>query len=281
MAARGMISWLASARSPRLALSLAPTGIRATGTRGPGTRLVTSCSGGDSTRLEPVDVDGEELPASASSGFKLKELDRPGTVLIGTTQVGAQVLEAARSTITGLEEDQGLQLDIFSFGFEPSYGKAFVRLDKIDNKYGSPTLDDIEVFSRRYGQALADALGEGVSDDIEFEVSSPGAEREIRVPGELTRFAGLPLRVELPKESVAFDGIEVKRSKNDLLATMSVVVTAEEVDEETGTVVLLPFKTKRNEAAFGRKTWNKILKSKKVLRVGFGEITRANIHLEF
>ena len=59
------------------------------------------------------------------------------------------------------------------------------------------------------------------------------------------------------------------------------VVTAEEVDEETGTVVLLPFKTKRNEAAFGRKTWNKILKSKKVLRVGFGEITRANIHLEF
>ncbi len=42
---------------------------------------------------------------------------------------------------------------------------------------------------------LQNALGEE-ADQIEFEVSSPGAERQLRLPGELPRFATLPMKVE-------------------------------------------------------------------------------------
>ncbi len=43
--------------------------------------------------------------------------------------------------------------------------------------------------------ALDRELGVEAAGEISFEVSSPGAERLVELPGELTRFAELPLRV--------------------------------------------------------------------------------------
>ena len=179
-----------------------------------------------------------------------------------------------------MREDLNVSLDIFSFGFESSQGRVYVRLDKVENKYGSPTLDDIEAFSRKYNAVLEEELGQEVSDDIEVEVSSPGAERALRVPEDLLRFSDLPIRVEAPKSAVNFDGIEVKKSKNDLHATIRLVATVAEVNLETGKVELAPFKSKRNEEAFGRKTWNKIFKSKQTLVLALDDLVGANLHLE-
>ena len=173
-----------------------------------------------------------------------------------------------------------MELAIFSFGFEVSHGKAYLRLDKLDNKYGSPTLDEIDVFSRKLGEILAEVLGEAVSDDIEFEVSSPGAERELLIPGDLDRFSELPLCVEIPKEAFQIEGVDIKKSKNDMYNTVKVVMTVCNVNLEKGETELAPFKSKRNENTFGRKTWNKILKSGKTLRIKFEKVSKVNLHLE-
>jgi len=229
------------------------------------------------------EVDGLEVdPADEQVGgrFKLKELEVPGTILTGSTAIGAQTLKAARRAIEELRESDNLDLAIFSMGFESSQGKVYLRLDKLDNKYGSPTLDDIDLFSRRYNACLAEEVGEAVSDDIEVEVSSPGAERELVVPQEFERFAELPLLLELPKDRFELEGVEIKKSKNDLRATLKVVVTTCAVDLAKGQVEVAPFKCKTNENTFGRKTWNKIMKSGKTLTLGFDQVTKVNIHLE-
>ena len=212
--------------------------------------------------------------------FKLRELEVPGTVLTGTNAIGSQVYDAAQKAITLLKESDAIDLAIFSFGFEASQGKVYLRLDKLDNKYGSPTLDEINIFSRKYGQILAEDLGEAVSDDIEFEVSSPGAEREIRVPQELERFSDLPLCVELEKDLFVLEGVEIKKSKNDMHSTMKVIMTVCRIDWDNSTVTLKPVKSKTNENTFGRKTWNRILKSGKMLSIEFDQVTRVNLHLE-
>jgi ribosome maturation factor RimP len=227
-----------------------------------------------------TEIEQEEEEASGKRFFKLKELEIPGTILVGTNAVGTQVYEAAEKAISQLMEDQGVNLAIFSFGFEASQGKAYLRLDKLDNKYGSPTLDEIDMVSRKYGEVLAQELGEAVADDIEVEVSSPGAERQLVIPQDLTRFGDLALCVELPKDSFELEGVEVKKSKNDMHTTIKVVMEVRDVSSEREEVELAPVKSKVNENTFGRKTWNKILKSKKTLTIGYQQVTRVNIHLE-
>lgn len=63
-----------------------------------------------------------------------------------------------------------------------------IRLESMADKYGSPSLDDIERFSRELSQRLSALLGEEAAGSLEVEVSSPGAEREVEVPRDLERF---------------------------------------------------------------------------------------------
>jgi ribosome maturation factor RimP len=106
----------------------------------------------------------------------------------------------------------------------------------IADVYGSPTLEDISSFSSTFNQKLAAALGPE-SDTITIEVSSPvgclirvhlflmqqscclqladivcpclilpqGAERQIRVPGDLERFRELPMKVEWNRQDGQVD----------------------------------------------------------------------------
>eukprot|EP00889_Picochlorum_renovo_P007177 jgi/Picre1/34207/NNA_001681.t1 len=57
------------------------------------------------------------------------------------------------------------------------------------------TLDEIGEFSRDFNQLLESNLGEETAGSIEIEVSSPGAERSVRIPDELLRFKALPMSV--------------------------------------------------------------------------------------
>lgn len=64
-----------------------------------------------------------------------------------------------------------------------------VRIEKMSTRYGSPTIDDIEAYTIAYRAKLDDAESAGrIPNNVSLEVSSPGVERVIRVPGELERF---------------------------------------------------------------------------------------------
>jgi ribosome maturation factor RimP len=88
--------------------------------------------------------------------------------------------------------------DVSLFAFRVLGGgqRIDVRLDSRRDRYGSPTMTQIEAFARAFGNALELAIGTDAAADVAVEVSSPGAERRLELPGDLRRFAALPLRVE-------------------------------------------------------------------------------------
>jgi len=118
---------------------------------------------------------------------------QPGAVSTHAAPWGAAALAAAREVLSG---PGFADVELFALRCFPAPARVDVRLDKLTDKYGSPLLEDIEGFSRRFGAKLEEALGAEKAGEIVMEVSSPGAERELALPGELRRFAALPLRVE-------------------------------------------------------------------------------------
>lgn len=61
-------------------------------------------------------------------------------------------------------------------------------------------MNDVERFSRAFNRAMEEALGEDAGR-IEVEISSPGAERQLRVPEDFFRFPDLPVRVDYRRAS--------------------------------------------------------------------------------
>ena len=78
-----------------------------------------------------------------------------------------------------------------------------VVLDDLEHPSGAVSTADCEAFSRRLaelldqgGTPLPDAL---TSENYSLEVSSAGAERALRLPGDLRRFIGQPIRLRFHK----------------------------------------------------------------------------------
>ncbi|MCJ1427330.1 hypothetical protein MMC29_005233 [Sticta canariensis] len=69
-------------------------------------------------------------------------------------------------------------------------------LVQLDDPYGSPSLEDIEAFQHALLQKLEEIMGSDKAGHLQLEVSTPGAERLVRFPQDLRRFAGLPMKVE-------------------------------------------------------------------------------------
>lgn len=64
-----------------------------------------------------------------------------------------------------------------------------VRIERLTNKSGSPTMMDIEKISTEYRARLDEAESAGsIPENIVLEVSSPGVERFVRIPQDLVRF---------------------------------------------------------------------------------------------
>lgn len=93
-------------------------------------------------------------------------------------------------------------LEIFAFKVSKDSGIIRVRVDKLSDKYGSPTMDELQKYSASYSKLL-DTAGEAkaVPDDLALEVSSPGAERVVRIPKDLERFKDLPMYVRYIESS--------------------------------------------------------------------------------
>ncbi|KAJ4867808.1 hypothetical protein Rs2_50643 [Raphanus sativus] len=98
------------------------------------------------------------------------------------------------------------ELGIYAFKTLPN-STIQVRIERLSNKSGSPTMEDIEAYSTTYRAKLSEAeLAKTVPDNISLEVSSPGVERVVRVPQDLDRYKDRSMYVRYVNEEAERDG---------------------------------------------------------------------------
>ncbi|MDW8306506.1 MAG: hypothetical protein RML34_05495 [Leptospiraceae bacterium] len=92
-----------------------------------------------------------------------------------------------------------LREDLRLYDFQVQYHKKGVKivvvLDKLSDPYGSPNIGDCSEFSRRFSYLLKVKKPSGLQEGYTLEVSSPGAERELKTKEDIYRFRELPMRV--------------------------------------------------------------------------------------
>lgn len=157
------------------------------------TATAATAKTGPSEPSESDEEDSEDLESDLDD--LLGDEDEEESVGMGINTAGTDWGEAALAAVRSLLATDDT-LDLYSLRAFPGNKRLDIRIDKLTNQYGSPSLDEVGDFSRALYAELESALGEEVAGDIEVEVSSPGAERLVKVPEELERFAELPMRVE-------------------------------------------------------------------------------------
>ncbi|XP_031478999.1 uncharacterized protein LOC116249839 [Nymphaea colorata] len=120
-----------------------------------------------------------------------------GGIVHGDAQWEKEALSIAKEVVSSFDGE----LQIYAFKTSPNF-LIQVRIERLSNKSGSPSMDDIEAFSTAYRARLDDAERTGgVPENIFLEVSSPGVERLVRVPEELDRFKERPMYVRYVTEA--------------------------------------------------------------------------------
>ncbi|KAL1317495.1 uncharacterized protein LOC107643698 isoform X3 [Arachis ipaensis] len=114
-----------------------------------------------------------------------------GGVALHNVPWGQRALSVAKDILKEFNED----IELYAFKTSPR-GYVYVRLDKLTNEYGCPSMEELERYNQEYKKRLDEvgALGE-IPEDLALEVSSPGAERILKVPDDLNRFQDMPMRV--------------------------------------------------------------------------------------
>ncbi|XP_006390123.2 uncharacterized protein LOC18008648, partial [Eutrema salsugineum] len=97
-------------------------------------------------------------------------------------------------------------LGIYAFKTLPN-STIQVRIERLTNKSGSPTMEDIEVYSTIYRAKLSEAeLAKSIPDNISLEVSSPGVERVVRIPQDMDRYKDRPMYVRYANKEAETEG---------------------------------------------------------------------------
>ncbi|PSS28951.1 Ribosome maturation factor RimP like [Actinidia chinensis var. chinensis] len=137
--------------------------------------------------VEHIDIWEEEDDAEPEIG----DGGDGGGVVLQNCPWGERALSIAREVLLQFGDD----MELFSFKTTPR-GYIYVRLDKLSNEYGCPSIEEIESYSHQYKRRLDEVGASGeIPDDLALEVSSPGAERLLKVPEDLHRFKDMPMRV--------------------------------------------------------------------------------------
>ncbi|KAF7827961.1 Ribosome maturation factor RimP [Senna tora] len=180
----------------------------------PPTQLSFSCATlrflNTSISSEDVDSSDEEYPLQCetseegemSDGWEEEDEAEPrigdggdgGGVVLQGVPWGQQALSIAQEV---LKQFSDVDMELFSFKTTPR-GYVYVRLDKLTNKYGCPSMEELESFSQEYKKRLEEIpenLALEIKHDFVLKVSSPGAERILKVPDDLDRFKDMPIRV--------------------------------------------------------------------------------------
>ncbi|KAL2226109.1 uncharacterized protein LOC105160119 [Sesamum indicum] len=143
--------------------------------------------------VEPIDSWEEEDEAEPEVG----DGSDGGGVVLQNCPWGERALSIAQDVLL----EFGEEMKLFAFKTSPR-GYIYVRLDKLSNEYGCPSMEEIESFSRQYKKKLDEIGARGeIPDDLALEVSSPGADRLLRVPDDLLRFRDMPMVVSYLQDS--------------------------------------------------------------------------------
>lgn len=155
-------------------------------------------SGAQPDSIEGAAIDAEDDRSIQEEEFEEEELMEEYVgyeVNTADTDWGETALTLVQRLI-----DSQSDLALYSFRAIPAVKRLDVRIDKLSDRYGSPSLDEVGEFAMRLSVEMEAALGVDAAGAIEIEVSSPGAERAVRVPEELQRFSDLPMRVKFAYE---------------------------------------------------------------------------------
>ncbi|KAL6647035.1 hypothetical protein ACP70R_014472 [Stipagrostis hirtigluma subsp. patula] len=211
---------------------------------------------------EDSDDDGAE-PEIGDGG------DGGGVVLRGVAW-GQRALAAAEEV---LADHFGDDVAMFAFKVSPK-GYVYVRLDKLTNRYGCPDIEEIESFNKLYKQKLDEIIERGeIPLDLAIEVSSPGAERLLKVPEDLDRFKDMAMRVQYLVEGDNDIVLNQNMLKDGIFVLESVDVQAENCVWKLADV-----KDNRAEAGKGRplnrkqKDWR--------LQTSFTAVKKATLYLD-
>ncbi|KAL1208689.1 hypothetical protein V5N11_012503 [Cardamine amara subsp. amara] len=125
---------------------------------------------------EEFDESEEELYAGDGGGG--------GGIKLAGILWDKEALSLAEKVCESFDGDLG----IYAFKTLPN-STIQVRIERLTNKSGSPTMQDIESYSTMYREKLAEAeLAKTIPDNFSLEVSSPGVERVVRIPQDLDRY---------------------------------------------------------------------------------------------
>ncbi|KAJ3669967.1 hypothetical protein LUZ60_010291 [Juncus effusus] len=228
-----------------------------------------------STRREERDDISDETEEDQESAVEWEEEEESdpvigdggdgGGVVLGGLIWGERALKIAYEI---LSDHFGDDVALYAFKVSPK-GYVYLRLDKLTDKYGCPSIEEIESFNNLFKERLDETIEKGdITLDLAIEVSSPGAERLIKIPNDLDRFKDMPMHVQY----IEPDSSEKQQEKERVLLL-------ESFDNETRICVwkLADVKENREEAGKGRplnrkqKDWR--------LRVSFEAMKRVMLYL--
>lgn len=143
---------------------------------------------------DEVEEDGEltvEWEEEEEAEPKLGDGADGGGIVLQNVPWGEHALSIAREVLSHYGDD----MKLYAFKTTPR-GYIYVRIDNMSNKYGCPSMEEIESFSKEYKKRLDEdgVLGK-IPENLALEVSSPGAERLLKVPDDLYRFREMPMNV--------------------------------------------------------------------------------------
>ncbi len=138
--------------------------------------------------------------------------------------------------------------------------RIVIDLDKESDPHGSVNIRDCETYAR----ALRDALDDmektsGINLNYSLEVSSAGAERELKSLAEIKRFSALPLNVTFTADTGKM---------------LSEILKAESFEGDSVTFVIADCKANR------KKYTPKKLKALPSHRVAWNDIKKIRLHLD-
>lgn len=209
------------------------------------------------------DFDDAELAEIEESGEE--EIETDDVFFTAGTEWGQTGLDVLKEVLG--DDEFGGELEIFSYKVSAERKRIYISIDAVNDKFGSPTLDQLGAVSRSYNNILEE---KGFPDDVALEVASPGAERQLRLPHELERFRDLTMKVTYAA-SAEEEGAEGALTK---------VLDVEDIDADgSPTFKLADVEENRPQAKKGQ-GMNKKQRDWR-LKLGVGDISKANLYVGF
>ncbi|KAK3239554.1 hypothetical protein CYMTET_50526 [Cymbomonas tetramitiformis] len=188
--------------------------------------------------------------------------DSAGVIDTAKQDWAEAALKCAQAALQNEKLESEIQL--YSFRVNVRTFQVYVRLDKLEDKYGSPTLEEIRIVSRDFNNRMEE---EQIPhwEDIAVEVSTPGAERDVQVPDQLMRFKGLPMRVVYRPDPDDIDSEQVG------------IMDLQLVEDEVSTWRLADVRANRPDGK-GRKLSKKKLTTD--IPIPVSNILKCNLHID-